>query len=70
MPKKLTLAQIARKNPHIDLEKLNEWTHLRKVLIQGGLRAARKKVSTTIEDDRARIVDDPEDDPRLIRLQR
>ena len=38
MPKKFSLAQIAGKHPHLDLQKDQEWNRLREVLMSGGSR--------------------------------
>ena len=70
MPKKLSLAQIAKKNPHLDLQKIEEWNRLREVLIEGGLHERRRKRACAMQEGRARLVDDPENDPRLITLQK
>jgi hypothetical protein len=69
MPRKVNLKKIAQNNPQVDLEQIDAWTRLRKVLVESGLAAKRQARCGAGEDTRARIIDDAEDDPRLIRLQ-
>jgi hypothetical protein len=70
MPQKLTLKEIARKNPHIDLQKLDEWERMRTALKERGLSVRRPRKEFVEQETRAKIVDDIESDPRLVRLQR
>lgn len=70
MPQKMEIKEIAEKNPNVDLEKLAEWARLRKDLLEGGFTEKRERNSASIRDERAKIVDDAENDPRLVRLHR
>lgn len=70
MPRRINLKEIVRKNPQIDLEEIRAWTQLRKTLAESGLVSRRKQGCGHPDDVRARIADEAEDDPRLIRLSR
>lgn len=70
MPQKIDLKEIARTNPAIDLKKLEDARALRRALILNGLHGRRAQNAFTNRDVRAKIVDDLENDPRLVRLQR
>jgi hypothetical protein len=69
MPKTIELEEIARKNPHIDLQMLEEWRELRQILIAHGMRGRRVRNSEDHPQTRAKLVDNAEDDPRLVRLR-
>jgi len=69
MPQKIEIEEIARKNPTIDLEKLEEWSKLRKILQQSGLRGRRMRNAFSRQEKRAEIVDDADSDPRLVSLK-
>ncbi len=70
MPNKVNLDEIARKNPTVDLEEVARWRRLRRTLIETGMRGKRQRESSPFAGGRARIVDDEENDPRLVRLSR
>jgi hypothetical protein len=70
MPRKIDLDEIARTNPNIDLQKLDEWKELRRVLLESGLNSRRMRNRSAKQDRRAKIVDDADSDPRLVRLQK
>jgi hypothetical protein len=70
MLKKVDLAEIAQKNPTIDLEELDRWRKLRQTLIETGLRGRRQRGSFPFAGKRAHIVDDADSDPRIVRLHR
>lgn len=70
MPQKIDLEEITRRNPRIDLRKLEEWRALRQALLVNGLHGRRALNSMTNREARAKIVDDLDNDPRLIKLQR
>jgi len=70
MPHKVDLDEIAKKNPTLDLEELDHWRILRRILIETGMRGRRQRGSSPFMGKRAHIVDDAENDPRLVRLQR
>jgi hypothetical protein len=69
MPKTIDLEEIARKNPHIDLQVLEEWRELRRVLVSRGMHGRRMRNSEDSPQTRAKLVDSAEDDPRLVRLR-
>lgn len=69
MPRKVNLKEIAQNNPQVNLEQIDAWTRLRQVLVDSGVTTKRQGQCETGKDTRARIIDDAEDDPRLIRLQ-
>jgi hypothetical protein len=70
MPHKIDLDEIARKNPRLDLEEVARWRRLRRILIETGMRGKRERGSSPFAGGRARIVDDAESDPRLVKLSR
>jgi len=70
MPRKIDLKEIAQKNPTLDLAELARWIKLRKTLIETGMRGRRGRETAPFVGKRAQIVDDPENDPRLVRLSR
>lgn len=70
MPHKIDLDQIARRNPTVDLEEVARWRKLRRILIETGMRGKRQRESSPFAGGRARIVDDAEHDPRLVKLSR
>jgi hypothetical protein len=69
MPLKIDLEEIARKNPRIDLQLLEEWRELRRALLARGLHGRRMQDKYDDQETRARIVDDAESDPRIVRLR-
>jgi hypothetical protein len=68
MPQNMTLEEIARTNPHVDLEKLEESRKLRQTLVDRGLFGKRTRGLSGFQDERAKIVDDAHSDARLVRL--
>lgn len=71
MPHKtLDLEEISRANPNLDLQHLDEWRKLRRTLAEQGVHQRRGCGSYPIQGKRAQIIDDAENDPRLIKLQR
>jgi hypothetical protein len=71
VPKHMDLKEIIEKNPNLDLQKLDEWRKLRETLTGGhGVRKRRDSGRAPFKARRAQVVDDAENDPRLIRLQR
>lgn len=68
MPQEITLEEIARTNPHVDLEKLAEMKRMRAALVERGLSGRARRSVSSFQDDRAKIVDDADSDPRLTRL--
>lgn len=70
MPHKINLDEIAKKNPTVDLEEVARWRKLRRILVETGMRGKRQRGSSPFAGGRARIVDDAENDPRLVRLSR
>ena len=69
MLKKMTLEDIAAKNPTVDLEKLQEWRQMGQDLRERGMQGRRMRGAST-QDPRARIIDDAESDSRLITLRK
>ena len=69
MPQKLDLEEIARKNPNIDLQKIEEWRRLGELLQKSGLRGRRIRNTFSRQEKRAKIVDDADSDPRLVSLK-
>lgn len=69
MPHKIDLEEIARRNPRVDLQKLDEWKELRRVLVASGVRGRRARNSQESAEVRAKLLDDLENDPRLVRLR-
>ena len=65
MPAKIDLESIAKRNPKVDLVRLEEYRALRRSLGMG--RRIRQSVSP-LERRRVRIVDDIESDPRVVHL--
>jgi hypothetical protein len=70
MPRRIDLEKIRSKNPTLDWEKIREWQRLRRILLQRGLHSKRSESAILPEERRARIVDDPAHDSRVVRLQR
>lgn len=71
MPKIVDLKEIAEKNPNLDLSVLEEWRKLQESLPEGEEISRRgHSEGLPFKGRRARIVDDADSDPRLIRLQR
>lgn len=70
MLQKLDLDEIAKVNPTLDLEQLAEWRRFRESLPASGQRRKPLRSAPPFQGRRARIVDDAESDPRLVRLQR
>jgi hypothetical protein len=71
MPRQVNLKELAEKNSNLDLTKLEELRKLRDRLSEHGAgRKRHKGVSPIKTGRRAQLVDDEENDPRLIRLQR
>lgn len=70
MPKTIDLEEIVKKNPTVDRTSLEEWGKLRRVLIESGLRGRRFRNSLEHGEARAKLIDDPVNDPRLVRLRR
>lgn len=68
MPKKIDLSEIAKKNPHVNLEELEEGRKLRQNLRQAGTE--RRRGTLPNNRRRVRIDDDVSSDPRVVRLQR
>lgn len=69
MPQKIDIEEIARRNPHIDLQKLEEWKHLAGILQEGGLRGRRARNTFSRQEKRAKIADDADSDSRLVSLK-
>lgn len=67
MPQKMKIEEIARKNPQVDLQKLDEWRQLRRVLQERGLRGKRQ--TFVRQEKRAKLIDDADSDPRLVSLK-
>lgn len=70
MPPKIDLKKIAKRNPNLDLQSLEEWRKLRRRLIKNGLQGKRSAGRSPYQGKRARIIDDLDSDPRLVKLQR
>ena len=70
MPQKMTLKEIVKNNPQVDLEKLKESRRLRQLLVERGLLGKRMRGMSGFQDERAKIVDDADSDARLVRLAR
>lgn len=70
MPRRVNLREIAERNPNLDLSKLEEWRKLRDRLSEHGAGRKRHRGASPVEGKRAKLVDDEENDPRLIRLQK
>jgi glutaredoxin len=69
VPSKIDIEEIAKKNPSVDLEALEEGRKLRENLRQiGGVRERPTIVATGRK--RVRIDDSITSDPRVVRLQR
>ena len=69
MPQKIDIEEIARRNPNIDLQKLEEWKQLGELLQESGLRGRRIRNTFARQEKRAEIVDDADSDPRLVSLK-
>ena len=69
MPSKIDLEEIVRKNPRIDLQELEQWRELRRLLIASGMHGRRMQNVEDGPQTRAKLVDNEEDDPRLVRLR-
>jgi hypothetical protein len=70
MPKTIDLEDISRRNPHIDLQMLEDWKELRRILVAQGMRGKRMRNGEDSPQTRAKLADNAEDDPRLVRLRR
>lgn len=68
MPRNIDLKEIRRNNPNIDWQSLAEWKKLRRVLVENGMHGRRGSYPAT--GKRAQVVDDAENDPRLVKLLR
>jgi len=69
MPQKIDIEEIAKNNPRIDLQNLEEWRKLRRILISSGMHGRRMQNSEDDAQSRVKLVDNAEDDPRLVRLR-
>lgn len=67
MPKQIDLEEIAKNNPHLDLNKLEEWRKLRAELPRGGPKKPPYQ-GFPFQGRRARVVDDQ--CVRIVRLTR
>ncbi len=68
MLKNIDLKDIAEKNPHVNLEDLEEGRKLRENLRQPS-GAKRRRMTSPANRRRVRIDDDVASDPRAVRLQ-
>lgn len=70
MPRTMDIKEIAEKNPNLDLTQLEEWRRLRESLSEGRETRRRHSGRLPFQGRRAKLVDDADNDPRLVRLQR
>lgn len=71
MPKKVDLAEILKKNPHIDPAKLGENITLAEELRRRGISRRSYELVPPFGGRRAQVVEDSsEDDPRTVHLNR
>jgi hypothetical protein len=70
MPRLIILKKIRKKNPKLDWNAIRKWRRLRDTLIAEGLEDKDSGVVYPPSGRRARIVDDPAKDSRLVRLRR
>lgn len=70
MPRRIDIADIADKNPRVDLKELDEGRTLRENLRRTNLRGAKQRLAFPFHRRRARIVDDVASDPRVVRLRK
>jgi len=68
MPKQIDLEEIAKNNPQLDLNKLQEWRKLREELPRSGSRRPPHQ-GFPFQGKRARVVDDRQC-ARIVRLPR
>jgi hypothetical protein len=64
----MTIKEIAKNNPQVDLAKLEESRTLRRALVERGVFGKRGRGMAGLQDARAKIVDDADSDSRLVRL--
>lgn len=70
MPRRIDLLDIADKNPRVNLKELDEGRKLRENLRRTNPRGANQRLAFPFHRRRARIVDDVNSDPRVVRLQK
>lgn len=70
MPRQIDLKEIAAKNPNFDSSKLQELEQLKKYIDEHGPIQRRQHRTFPFQGRRAQIVDNGENDPRVIKLQR
>jgi hypothetical protein len=70
MPQKIDIKEIAKRNPKIDVEKIDEWRRFRQRLQERGLLTGSKRTALFRQARRAKFADDPLEDSRLVKLQK
>jgi hypothetical protein len=70
MPRRIDIADIADKNPRVNLKELDEGRTLRETLRRTIVRSPAQRLAFPFHRRRARIVDDVASDPRVVRLRK
>lgn len=70
MPTNMTLEEIGKLNPGLDIRQLEEWRELRQTIVNNGVAGRTRRIQSPRREARAQFDDSGQHDSRMVRLNR